>query len=138
MSTERYRNQHREILTMVDNIDGYLNEKRLATENLEVLTLLSRLFGKLAIHLSIEDNSVYPRLLECSDSSVCSMAKSFSEEMGGIAKIVEEFKGKWGDCQRIKERPTDFICETKGLFQALTLRIEREDKELYTAFDKLQ
>lgn len=133
--TDRYRQQHDELLEIATEISGYLQESRVATEAPKVRSLLSRLLAKLKIHLAMEDKNLYPQLLNCGDQKVVSIAKTYLDEMSGIGKAVTEYQQKWASPMHIQNAPKDFIEHTKGIFAALKERIDKENNELYIAAD---
>lgn len=134
-NTQRYREQHDELLEIATEISGYLQESRILSEAAKVRSLLSRLLAKLKIHLAMEDKNLYPRLLESNDQNVVRMAKSFLDEMGGIGAAVNEYQQKWASAMQIQNSPREFIEHTKSIFNALKGRIDKENNELYRAAD---
>lgn len=135
--TTKFREQHDEMLSITSEIKKHLNIKQLSNDANEVRSLLSRLLGKLSVHLAMEDKSLYPSLFEHSDERVKSMAKRYSDEMGGIAGTVNTYKNQWLSSSKIQDNPSEFINQTKGLFGALAKRIERENAELYKMVDEM-
>ncbi len=85
----------------------------------------------------MEDKSLYPRLLAHSDPSIKAMTQRFIDEMGGIAKVLEDYKSKWMTVAKIQANPVDFVNETHGIIDALAMRIAKENDELYAALDQL-
>ena len=75
--TKRFRDQHDEILKVASEILEHLNVDELSDDISEVRDLLSKLHGKLNVHLSMEDNSFYPQLIEHSDENIKSMARKY-------------------------------------------------------------
>lgn len=136
--TDRYRQQHDELLEIATEITGYLNnEVTVAQEAPKVRSLLSRLLAKLKIHLAMEDKNLYPNLLQCGDQKVSGMAQVFMDEMSGIGQAVTEYQVKWSSPMQIQNDPKDFIEHTKGIFKALKERIDKENNELYVAADAI-
>ncbi len=135
--TKTFREQHDELLKIATEIASHLDVDALAKDASKVRSLLSRLLGVLSIHLSMEDKSLYPRLLAHDDVAIKSMAQRFMDEMGGIGKVLEEYKTKWMTVAKIQDNSAAFVTETKGIIDALALRIEKENNELYEALDKL-
>lgn len=133
--TDDFRATHKELLSIAKDISGMLQEGSLAKDASAVRSLLSRLAGKLQVHLSTEDRSLYPHLLNSSDANVKATAQKYMDEMGGIAAAFKEYVSKWPHALAIQKAPADFIKDTKGIFDALAKRIEREDAELYTLVD---
>jgi len=136
-ATARFREQHDEMLQVASEISAHLNVSELSNDANEVRGLLSKLLGKLGVHLAIEDKSLYPKLFEHSDERVKSMAKKFNDEMGGIAEAVTAYKNQWPNSMAIQQDPGTFITQTKGVFDALAKRIDRENNELYRTVDAL-
>ncbi|NOY39974.1 MAG: hemerythrin domain-containing protein [Nitrospirae bacterium] len=84
----------------------------------------------------MEDNSLYPRLLASKDEKIRKIAKQFIEEIGGIAPAFNNYLNKWPNPASIESNPSDFINETRDLFNALKNRIDRENNILYPLIDK--
>ncbi len=135
--TKNFRDQHDDLLKIATEIAGHLNVNELSNDASEVRRLLSKLLGKLNVHLSMEDKSLYPKLLDHPDERVKVMAKRFMDEMGGIGKVVTAYREKWPSPLHIQKDPSTFIRETKGIFDALGKRIEKENNELYKTVDEL-
>ena len=135
--TKTFREQHDELLKVAMEIASLLDVDELKKDANKVRTLLSRLLGILSIHLSMEDKSLYPRLLAHSDPSIKAMTQRFIDEMGGIAKVLEDYKSKWMTVAKIQANPVDFVNETHGIIDALAMRIAKENDELYAALDQL-
>ena len=136
-STKNFREQHEKLLTIVKEIQTYLTADKITAQADTVKNLLFQLFGKLNVHLSMEDKVLYPKLLNHANEKVKSIAQKFSDEMGGIGAAVTAYKSKWPTTASIKNDPESFIEETKKIFSALSARIEKENNELYTMVDEL-
>ncbi|HGY55230.1 MAG TPA: hemerythrin domain-containing protein [Caldithrix abyssi] len=134
--TDQYRRQHSDLLNIAHQIAAELNPARLSNDATTVRSLLSTLAGKLSIHLAMEDKSLYPKLMQNSNPDVKATAKKFIDEMGGIAKAFDNYKNKWPHAMAIQKNPNDFISETKTLFNVLSKRIEKENKELYPLLER--
>jgi len=131
-----YRRQHKEILELVNRLSGYLNEQKLKNDAQEARNILSRLSGALKVHLAMEDNSLYPRLLASRDDKIKKIARQFIEETGGIATVFNNYLDKWPNPASIEGNPMEFINESNQFFNALKNRIYREDNILYPLVDK--
>ncbi len=92
--------------------------------------IVKRLLLDIISHLKIEDEKVYPALEAHSDTRVRTVARAFRNEMGQMAPKVVKWGERW-DNSRISSEPDAFINETRGIFQVLKDRIEREERELY-------
>ncbi len=135
-NTQRFRDQHDDLLKIASEISSHLNVDELSNDASEARLLLSKLLGKLSIHLAMEDKALYPQMLGHSDERVRDKARKFMEEMGGLRGAVNAYKKKWPSALPIQNDPADFISQTKGIFDALANRIERENNELYKMVDE--
>jgi hypothetical protein len=129
--TDKFRQQHDEILEMV----GELNTKLKARADAQDLRgALSNLAGKLNFHLAMEDKALYPRLMKM-DAQASKMASRFLEEMGGLGEVFVTYNNRW-QVSAIRSDPEGFAAETRKVFTALGKRIARENAELYPMADK--
>ena len=125
------------MLEIVSQITTHLNAEELAKGAKEVNQLLFTMLGKLSVHLAVEDNALYPRLLNHKDEKIRLMAKRFVNEMGDIGTAVSAYRDKWLSHTAIQCDPDTFIEETRRIFSALGTRIEKENNELYKTLDEL-
>ena len=130
--TDKFRQQHDEILGIV----GELNQKLKANADAQELRgVLSNLAGKLNFHLALEDKALYPRIMK-KDAAASAMAAKFMEEMGGIGAVFVTYNNKW-QVSAIRSDPSGFAAETRTVFLALGKRIARENAELYPLADSV-
>ena len=135
--TESFRNQHKEILQVVREISPLIKGDQVTGDVNAVRNLLSTLAGKLNVHLSMEDKVLYPKLLDHQDANVRLMANKFNNEMGKIKEVFQGYLQKWQTGIAIQKDPASFTNDTKGIFDAISKRIERENNELYALVDRL-
>lgn len=134
--TQNFRTQHAELAEIVTGIERLLTPDQVAAQAGHIRSMFSTLIGKLNIHLSMEDNSLYPVLNAHADANLRAVAQKFTKEMATIKPAVHDFSRKWSEAA-IKGDPAAFIGESKKLFAALADRIKRENNELYALYDKL-
>ena len=134
--TENFRRQHHEIRQVVRQLSAFLDRAELVRDADQVRLLLSELAGKLGVHLAMEDHALYPRLIHHEDAAVAALAAMYAEEMGGIKSAFMGYAHKWRAAKAIEAAPQEFIDETRGIVEALTERMTKEDAELYSLVDK--
>ena len=130
--TDKFRTQHNEILQIAKEMTAELKGE---ADPAILRKLLSNLAGKLNFHLAMEDQALYPRLMDRKDSDTRQLAKKFMDEMGGLGKVFTTYNDKW-QVSAIRKDPAGFLSETQTVFAALTKRIARENTELYPLADK--
>ncbi len=135
--TDNFKKQHKELLQTAKEISDVLDAEKLSRNAGNARSLLSKLAGKLTVHLLMEDRSLYPNLLKHSDPNVQSLAKRYIDEMGDVKTTFEKYSKNWVTSSKIQDNPDGFVRETKGILDALAKRIEKEDNELYPAVDRI-
>lgn len=135
-TTQQFRQQHNELLAIATQMSNGFDAGSLAQDAKEMRTLLSELAGKLKVHLAMEDKHLYPKLLSHDNGTVRSTAQQYIDEMGGIAKVFTDYLDRWPHAKAIQENASGFIEETKGLFNALGNRINKENNDLYPLLEE--
>jgi len=135
--TDRFRTQHEEIMEIAGQVLSSLNPGDLSRDAGGLRATLSKLSGKLQVHLAMEDKALYPQLLEHKDMTVKTTAKRYVDEMGGISTAFKDYMSKWAIPSVIQAKSQEFISETKAIFDTLSKRVERENNELYVMVDNL-
>lgn len=92
---------------------------------------INLLAGKINIHLQSEDKYLYSLLLNSQYTEVRKIAKDFIAEMGHIAKTFNEFKVKFNTKNKILNNINEFKLEYPKIMNAISNRLNKEDKKLY-------
>jgi hypothetical protein len=133
-----YRKQHAELVELVQTIAGNLDESALANgAAAEASELLTKMAGKLLVHLAAEDYGLYPKMIESGDGEAASTAKKYRDEMGGLKEAFQGYYARWNGADKIRTDPATFITETQGVFEALGARVQKENTILYPLADRL-
>lgn len=135
--TDSYRKHHDEILSIAREINALLGPAIGDSDADTIRKLLSKLAGLVNVHLAMEDKGLYPELLANGDASVKATARRFSDEMGSVAAAFVAYINAWPTSTAIKADAARFTTESKGIFNALSKRIHRENTELYVLLDAL-
>jgi hypothetical protein len=136
--TDRFRQQHCDLLGMATQLQGLLSPAALAADATPARTILSKLIGSLNLHIAAEDKILYPELAAHKDPTVSAIAKKFAVEMKSTAGAVVAYNTKWATATAIKADPEGFVRDSKAIVAALADRIKRENNELYAAADKIE
>jgi len=130
--TDRFRQQHADIMAVAGSIEGCLGS---AAQAAAARTALNSLAGKLSIHLAMEDTSLYPRLGSHPEIELRNMAQSFAAEMAGIKQVFLDYNKKWSE-RAIADDFQAFATQTKAVLEALKNRNKRENTQLYALYDR--
>lgn len=136
MHTDGLRKQHQEILALLTELQAFLdNAEHVARECQQIRKLLIQLYGKVQIHLSMEDNILYPKMINGFDPELSQMAMDLQAEMGTLKQTFSRYIQHWMSDQ-IQAYAQEFIFQSTAIFQGLHQRIEAENNQLYLLYEK--
>jgi hypothetical protein len=135
--TASFRQHHTDVRALVVRIEALLNPDSVRADAAPIATVVRELFGKFGVHLSIEDATLYPRMLAHSDSKVRQAAQSFQGEMGNLKARFDDYRHRWPGPMAISQDPSRFVAETGEMLTALKRRITHEDSDLYDLYDRV-
>lgn len=125
------KEQHKELLALVEACSSIFSLDSDRVDYSELNKALLQFHGKLRVHLSMEDDFLYPKLLRHDDQKISGTAKRFKEEFGGIGEALKLYKEKWPTQSKIQEGYQSFKAETQEIFKVLKKRIQEEETGLY-------
>ena len=79
---------------------------------------------------------LYPALQKDPAAHIQQLAAKFSREMGTLADVYKAYRDRFMLTSQIEADPALFLKETARVLQALSNRLQKEDKELYPLLKK--
>lgn len=134
--TDLFRRQHDAVSQMMVGITGQIRDYRGRDDAYRLTLGIAQLLGWLRIHLSLEDDHLYPEMIYSGNRQTAAMAARFASEMGDFAERMEEFALHWSTSAAIATWFDEFRDETFTIFVALETRIRRENQQLYPLADR--
>jgi iron-sulfur cluster repair protein YtfE (RIC family) len=135
-SAKNYRRQHEELMNYANRLASYIS-----SDNSDVAPEAERILrsfaGKLKVHLAMEDRVLYPAMIASPNEELSQTAKRFQREMGDLSKVVNAYLERWSRTQLIADGFTAFRKDTREILDALSRRIDAEEKVLYTLYEQL-
>ena len=131
----KLREEHAQLVEIVHRL-GVLTKRPSPPPQVELFNVRRELNSVLIAHLKAEDWLLYPRLMASGDSGVAAVARTFSEEMGGLSAAVAGYNNRW-DAESIDQDWPGYCRETHGIIEALIHRVTRENRELYPLLEQL-
>jgi hypothetical protein len=133
MQTRLYREQHGRIRQLAAGLQAAASAQAPAAD---LRMELARFSGAVKIQLMVEDEGLYPRLLEHADPAVRDKATAFQQSMGSLAGTFLAFYERWVKTGAIEADPSGFRTELGDVLAALSRRMELEDGDLYLLADR--
>jgi len=132
MDTELYVNKHVIMRGFLKDISDIAEATIDRAAAMRISELINKLTGVLNMHLASEDSFVYPKLLEHPDNTIRTITRAYMDEMRSIAAAYTEFHTKYKTPSKLLADVEGFKASFKTIRDALILRMDREEKELYT------
>jgi succinate dehydrogenase flavin-adding protein (antitoxin of CptAB toxin-antitoxin module) len=134
------RQQHSELLQLVDEVKPLLAAERLAHGCTAVRLMVSAFVRKLNVHLVLEERFVYERLLHHPDEAVVATTMRHREQTGRMRDVLTHYAERWELTmdQAIENASASFAQETTDLFEMVSKRFESENEELYPLLEQLR
>ena len=129
----KLRDEHMRLLGTIRRL-GALIERRDPPPPLHIFALRHELSSTLIAHLKVEDWLLYPPLINSPDSQIAETARAFSDEMGGLADAYRAHCEQW-TAEAIAADWAGYCVHCRHILDALTIRITRENCELYPLID---
>lgn len=130
-NTEQLRKQHENINALIKENIKLVNDKNLELHAPTIAKNISVLAGILQIHLSHEDQYLYPNLLNSDKPEIRNKAKAYIDEMGNLKAVYTDFKNKYNTKSKLMSNPTAFEMDFFAVFGAVEKRMTKEDSDLY-------
>ncbi|MDE2571020.1 MAG: hemerythrin domain-containing protein [bacterium] len=132
MQTRMYRNQHTEIT----RLGNELLKLCVTSQPKEIRLKLAKLAGSVKIHLAIEDQALYPKMMAHPDAKIRNLATRYQDEMGELAKMFTAMYARWSPLGNIEHDRAGFGRDFGTVWSALVERMEKEDGDLYDIVDR--
>lgn len=131
MNIDNLERQHLEINSLFSKINKNLNSNNITNDIDSLVWDINTLAGKLNIHMKTEDKFLYPELINGANENLKKIALEYSQEMGNIHKVFEEFKSNFNTKNKILNDIDKFLIESNRVLKLLKNRIDKEDRSLY-------
>ena len=135
-SLAQLRNEHAELVRIVKDLEQLIAGDT-PPPSLSLFEVRRKLSGTLIAHLKAEDWVLYPPLLSSPDAKIAETARQFVDEMGGLAQAFTVYGERW-DALSIESDWPRYQKESRGIIDALTKRIVRENQELYPLLERIE
>ena len=129
--TAALRAQHDAAEEMIDRIFDGIAVYRDERDAYPLSLKLARLAGILRTHFAMEDQILYPLMIESDHRAAAMMARVFRNELGHLGGQFERFIERWASSIAIAGALRQFEYEAGMLFAAVRDRIHRENRDLY-------
>lgn len=125
------RSDHIEILSIIAEIQHFLEPEIIKQNATAVQNLVARLTQKTLSHLLLEDRFFCQEMLISTHDETRNLAQQHIANMGNMATQLKDYIQTWQNEDNIRLLPERFCAESKMLLESLQQRINREEQILY-------
>ncbi len=136
MYMDQLNEHHKKLWDFLQKLQSYQSDAEVLAHGKEISATISQLSGILSVHLAAEDKYLYPALQKDPAAHIQQLAAKFSREMGTLADVYKAYRDSFMLTSQIEADPALFLQETARVLQALSNRLQKEDKELYPLLKK--
>lgn len=115
MELKHYLEQHDRIREELSELKKLLAKQDLEKNAAELAFHVSGLAGKLNIHLTSEDQYLYPSFFKENDENLVRKAHEYQNEMGNLLADFTEFKNSFNTKIKILSDREHFLNDLKGI-----------------------
>lgn len=131
----KIREDHAALAKLFRQLRGMVESSQ-PPSRLVLFDLRRELVSTLLAHLKLEDWSLYPRLMESSDSAVSEIGRRFQQEMSALAPAFVAYCDKWS-ANAIEGDWDGYCADTRTILDSLENRLLCENRELLPLLEKL-
>ncbi len=130
-SANMFLRQHQGLMGIGAEIFQAMQQPVEADALRHVRKLAARFKGALLVHQRMENEALYPRLLDHPDPAIASAARALFEQLGDVYDAFVAFEARWGASEAVAQDPAGYYGALRSLLKRLFRRMQIEDGELY-------
>lgn len=134
-ATDNSRRQHLELRRRADELMALI-DRDAPLDGPAVQRALSRLTGVLKIHVAMEIEGLYPRLLAHPDDEVRMLAANMIDKLKSVYEGLFQFRSNW-HADAVSADPATFIKQAQFVVRAFHDSTHREEANLYNRVDAI-
>ncbi|NBC99355.1 hemerythrin domain-containing protein [Atlantibacter hermannii] len=136
MNIDKMKNQHHEIIEKIDRLRTL--SRAGVTENAqEIAQTVVSMSSIIKVHLSAEDQLLYPYLEKIADQKLKRMSLTFQREMADIVGEYEMFSRRWNTANKIIGHDDDFRRDANTVLRKVYERMQRENVQFYPLIEQV-
>lgn len=130
MNIDKFKHQHVDILRRIAALRE-LTHAGVARNAEAIAQGLVAMSAVIKLHLSVEDQALYPALQRGDDAELARLGQRFQVEMGPIAAAFDQFARRWNTAQRLREDEAGFRAAANDVLRRVHERMRHEDCDFY-------
>ncbi|MBN9367294.1 MAG: hemerythrin domain-containing protein [Comamonadaceae bacterium] len=130
MNIDKFKHQHVDILRRIAALRE-LTHAGVARNAEAIAQGIVAMSSVIKLHLSVEDQALYPALQRGDDAELARLGQRFQVEMGPIAAAFDQFARRWNTAQRLREDEAAFRAAANDVLRRVHERMRHEDRDFY-------
>lgn len=137
MNIDKFKHQHTDILARIDGLRA-LTRAGVAANAPALAQGIIGISSVIKLHLSVEDQALYPALQRSGDAALARLGQRFQTEMGPIAAAFDAFARRWNTAARLCADEAGFRRDANDVLRRVYERMKHEDHDFYPCIERVQ
>lgn len=136
MNIDKMKIQHAEIIHKISQLRE-LSRAGVTAHAQEIAQTIISMSSVIKVHLSAEDQFLYPYLEKVNDQKLKTMSVNFQREMADIVGEYEKFSRRWNTANKLTNCDEAFRRDANVVLRKVHERMQREDHHFYPLVEQL-
>ncbi|MEI9881337.1 hemerythrin domain-containing protein [Atlantibacter hermannii] len=136
MNIDKMKTQHDEIIHKINQLREYSRDG-VSTHAQEIAQTVVSMSSVIKVHLSAEDQFLYPFLEKVEDQTLRTMSLHFQREMADIVVEYEKFSRRWNTASKLMGQDETFRRDANSVLRKVHERMQRENHQFYPRVEQL-
>lgn len=136
MNIDKMKIQHAEIIHKISRLRE-LSRAGVTAHAQEIAQTVISMSSVIKVHLSTEDQFLYPYLEKVNDQKLKTMSVNFQREMADIVAEYEKFSRRWNTANKLINCDEAFRRDANVVLRKVHERMQREDNNFYPLVEQL-
>lgn len=136
MNIDKMKNQHHEIINKINELRAF-SHAGVSEHAQNIAQTVVSMSSVIKVHLSAEDQFLYPYLENVDDQKLKKMSSRLQREMADIVVEYEMFSRRWNTTQKIIGHDDEFRRDANIVLRKVHERMQKENKEFYPLVEQL-
>ncbi len=136
MNIDKMKSQHAEIIDKLNKLRE-LSHAGISQHAKEIAQAVISMSSVIKIHLSAEDQFLYPYLEKVNDAKLKRMSLQFQTEMADIVIQYDAFSRRWNTAEKVSGHDEEFRRDANIVLRKVHERMHKENHEFYPLVEQI-
>lgn len=136
MNIDKMKDQHSEIIQKINQLREY-SRAGVSDNAQKIAQTVVSMSSVIKVHLSAEDQFLYPWIEKVDDEKLKAMSLHFQREMAEIVVEYETFSRRWNTATKLIGHDEAFRRDANTVLRKVHERMQRENQQFYPLVEQI-